>query len=214
MKIINLIHMLSAYGKFLPQILFFEIYYLLKGYKKSTVKILNNDRFADNIPCPYFFLHKIKRFFLNSDIKSFIDLGCGGGRSLFFFNKQLRINYFGIEYNASIYTDCKKLFQKHDNVQIVNDDFMSFKFLDFNNDCFFINDPLKKKYDFNKVILKILEKSKKNVKKIYFILINVDKNKREIFSKYKLIDSFQTKSRGYYIYSNEKINESSAYKKS
>ncbi len=55
MKIINLIHMLSAYGKFLPQILFFEIYYLLKGYKKSTVKILNNDRFTDNIPCPYFF---------------------------------------------------------------------------------------------------------------------------------------------------------------
>ncbi len=214
MKIINLIHMLSAYGKFLPQILFFEIYYLLKGYKKSTVKILNNDRFADNIPCPYFFLHKIKRFFLNSDIKSFIDLGCGGGRSLCFFNKQLRINYFGIEYNASIYEDCKKLFQKHDNIQIFNDDFMSFKFLDFNNDCFFINDPLKKKYDFNKLILKILEKSKKNVKKIYFILINVDKNKREIFSNYKLIDSFQTKSRGYYIYSNEKINESSAYKKS
>ena len=68
---------------------------------------------------------------------------------------------------------------------------MSFKFLDFNNDCFFINDPLKKKYDFNKLILKILEKSKKNVKKIYFILINVDKNKRETFNEYKLIDSFQ-----------------------
>ena len=76
--------------------------------------------------------------------KSFINLGCGGGRSLCFFNKQLRINYFGIEYNASIYADCKKLFQKHDNIQIFNDDFMSFKFLDFNNDCFFINDPLKK----------------------------------------------------------------------
>ena len=159
-------------------------------------------------------LHKIKKFFLNNDIKSFIDLGCGGGRSLCFFNKQLRINYFGIEYNASIYADCKKLFQKHDNIQIFNDDFMSFKFLDFNNDCFFINDPLKKKYDFNKLILKILEKSKKNVKKIYFILINVDKNKRETFNEYKLIDSFQTNSKGYYIYSNEKINESSVYKKS
>ena len=79
---------------------------------------------------------------------------------------------------------------------------------------FFINDQLEKKYDFNKLILKILEKSKKNVKKIYFILINVDKNKRETFNEYKLIDSFKTNSKGYYIYSNEKINESSAYKKS
>ena len=59
MKIINLIHMLSAYGKFLPQILFFEIYYLLKEYKRNSVKVLNNDRFTDNISCPYFFLHKM-----------------------------------------------------------------------------------------------------------------------------------------------------------
>ena len=78
----------------------------------------------------------------------------------------------------------------------------------------FLSTIHKKKYDFNKLILKIIEKSKKNVKKIYFILINVDKNKRETFNEYKLIDSFQTNSKGYYIYSNEKINESSAYKKS
>ena len=79
---------------------------------------------------------------------------------------------------------------------------------------FFYQRSIKKKYDFNKLILKILEKGKKNVKKIYFILINVDKNKRETFNEYKLIDSFQTNSKGYYIYSNEKINENSANKKS
>ena len=54
----------------------------------------------------------------------------------------------------------------------------------------------------------------KNRKKIYFIVVNVDENKREVFSKYTLIDSFRKNNKGYYIYSNEKINENSANKKS
>ena len=80
MKIKILFNMLLTYGTWLPQILFFEIYYLLKGYKINSAKLLNNDRFTDNIPSPYFFLHKVKTFFLNTDIKSFVDLGCGDGR--------------------------------------------------------------------------------------------------------------------------------------
>ena len=214
MKIKSLFNILSSYGNWLPQILFFEIYYLLKGYKRNSVKILNNDRFTDNIPCPYFFLHKLKKFFVNADIKSFVDLGCGDGRSIFFFNKKLKINFYGIEYDSSIYGNCKKLFNKYDNIQINHGDIMSFKFLEFNNDCFFIGDPLKKKYDFDKLIQKILEKYMKNRKKIYFIVVNVDENKREVFNEYKLIDSFQKNNKGYYIYSNEKINENSANKKS
>ena len=51
-------------------------------------------------------------------------------------------------------------------------------------------------------------------KKIYFIVVNVDENKREVFNKYKLIDSLRKNNKGYYIYSNEKINENSANKKS
>ena len=54
----------------------------------------------------------------------------------------------------------------------------------------------------------------KNRKKIYFIVVNVDENKREVFNNYKLIDSLQKNNKGYYIYSNEKINENSANKKS
>ena len=84
---------------------------------------------------------------------------------------------------------------------------MSFKFLEFNSDCFFIGDPLKKKNDFDNLVKKILQKNKENKKKIYFIIVNVEKNKREAFLNYKLIDSFQKNNRGYYIYSNEKINE-------
>ena len=113
MKIKSLFNILSSYGYWLPQILFFEIYYLLKGYKRNSVKVLNNDRFTDNIPCPYFFLHKLKKFFLNTDIKSFVDLGCGDGRLIFFFNKQLKINSYGIEYDPTVYGNCRKLFNKY-----------------------------------------------------------------------------------------------------
>ena len=211
MKFLYLFYILLAYKRFLIQVLFFEVYYLLIGYKQSSIKILNNDKFTDYIPCPYFFLYKIKKFLLTTDIKSLIDLGCGAGSSLYYFNKQLKINYYGVEYQISIYDGCKKLFQKYDNIKIFNDDFMSFKFIDFNNDCFFINDPLKKIDDFNKLILNIFNANKQLSKVVYFILINVDENKRKIFDGYRLIDSLQTSTRGYYIYSNEKINENSKY---
>ena len=208
MKIKIVFNMLMSYGSWLPQLLFFEIYYLLKGYKRNSAKHLNNDRFTDNIPCPYFFLHKLKFFFLNTEIKSFVDLGCGDGRSIFFFNKQLKINFYGIEYDPFVYANCKKLFDNHENIQIVNGDIMSFKFLEYNNDCFFIGDPLKKKSDFDMLIKKIIENNIKN--KIYFILVNIDENKREVFGKYKLLDSFRRNNKGYYIYSNEIINENTA----
>ena len=206
--------MFLSYGSWFPQLLFFEIYYLLKGYKRNSAKLLNNDRFTDNIPCPYFFLHKLKFFILNADIKSFIDLGCGDGRSIFFFNKQLKINFYGIEYDSFVYANCKKLFDKYDNIQIIHGDIMSFKFLEYNNDCFFIGDPLKKKNDFDILIKKILEKSIKNGKKIYFIVVNIDESKREVFNKYKLLDSFRRNNKGYYIYSNEIINENTTNQKS
>ena len=159
MKIKRLFNILSSYGYWLPQILFFEIYYLLKGYKRNSVKVLNNDRFTDNIPCPYFFLHKLKKFFLNTDIKSFVDLGCGDGRSIFFFNKQLKINFNGIENDPYVYGNCKKLFNKYDNIKINHDDIMSFKFLEYNNDCFFIGDPLKK----NMILINLFKKFLKRI---------------------------------------------------
>lgn len=205
MKILNLLFIILSYRKYFLHILFFEFYYLVKGYKQSSVNIINNNNFTDNIPCSYFFLHKIIKFLFNNHIKSLIDLGCGGGRSIYFFNKKLKIKYYGIEYHAPIFDSCKKLFQKYDNVKILNGDILSFNFLDLDNDCFFINDPLRKKDDFDRLISKITEKYEKNKKLIYFILININENKRKIFNKYKLIDSIQIKSKGYYIYSNEKI---------
>ena len=80
---------------------------------------------------------------------------------------------------------------------------MSYDFLNYNADCFFINDPLKHKEDFDNLIINTINANNKKI--IYFILINVDETKREIFNKYKLIESYKYKTKGYYIYSNEKI---------
>ena len=181
-----------------------------KGYRwKDGVHIM-----FPNIVCPRHVQLKIRESIFKKVSQPFVDLGCGDGRSIFFFNKQLKINFNGIEYDPYVYGNCKKLFNKYDNIEINHGDIMSFKFLEYNNDCFFIGNPLKKKYDFDKLIQKILEKNMKNRKKIYFIVVNVDENKREVFNKYKLIDSLRKNNKGYYIYSNEKINENSANKKS
>lgn len=205
MKILNLLKIVLSYQKYSLQVLFFEIFYFLKGYKHTSINIFNHTNFTDNIPCAYFFLHKIRKFLFKNDIKSFIDLGCGGGRPIHFFNKKLKIKYYGIEYHSSVYNRCKKFFLKNENVEIFNNDFMSLNFLNFNCDCFFINDPLRKKDDFESLILSILDKNKNNTKIIYFILINIDNNKRNVFNNYKLIEFIQTNTKSYYIYSNEKI---------
>ena len=203
MKFSIMFRILPNYGNFILHVLFFEIIYFFLGFKQSSINILNNEKQSDNIPCPYFFLYKIKKFFLNEKINSLIDLGCGGGRALYFFKKYKKINYYGIENNNNIYNGCKKLFEKDKNITIYNEDIMSLKFLNYNNDCFFINDPLKKKEDFDKLISNIFKKNE-NDRKIYFILVNLDENKRQIFNSCKLIEFFQIKTKGYYIYSNEK----------
>ena len=168
MKILKFFNILISYKKCFFQIIFFEIYYLLKGYKQSSVKILNHDQFTDNIPCPYFFLYKINKFLSKNQIKTFVDLGCGGGRAIYFFNKLLKINFYGLENNKITYEGCKKLFKNNNNVEIINDNFLNFQFLNFKADCFFINDPLKKKDDFdnhyrNTIIDNSLEKIQYNV---------------------------------------------------
>ena len=181
----------------------FEIFYLLNNYKQSSITIINHQKFTDNIPTLYYFLHNILNFLKKNNIKSLADLGCGGGRSIYFFNKKLKINYYGIEYQKDIYEGCKKLFSSLSNVKIYNDNIMSYDFLNYNADCFFINDPLKHKEDFDNLIINTINANNKKI--IYFILINVDETKREIFNKYKLIESYKYKTKGYYIYSNEKI---------
>ena len=207
MQFARLYEVNKNYKTISPQIIFFEILYLMKGYGLSAINISNNNKYSDNIPCPYFFLYKIKNFLIKNDIGSLIDLGCGSGRVIKFFNKYLKIKYYGLELISPIYSSCKKTFQKYDNIEIFNEEIMNLKFINIDNDCFFIKDPLKKEEDFKQLIRSIIESKKKYEKKIYFILINITEDKRSIFNDYELIESLQTNLKGYYIYSNHKKNE-------
>ena len=67
---------------------------------------------SNNIPCPYYFLYKIKKTLKNNNFYRFLDLGCGFGRVINFFNKNFyNRNFIGIEYFSDQYEYCKKSFQ-------------------------------------------------------------------------------------------------------
>ena len=53
------------------KILFFEVFYILKGYKGNNYSFSKKEKIADNIPCPYLFLNEISI----SSPKKFLEIG-------------------------------------------------------------------------------------------------------------------------------------------
>ena len=215
----NIIGFIKAYRLLFIKVLFFELFYISIGFKGNSFNSRNDKKKIDDIPCPYFFLQKIYRFIKEKNIKSLIDLGCGSGRPIFFFNKKYKINYTGIEYFEKTFSKCNHLFINDKNVKIFNDDFMNLDFLKFHNECYFISNPLKDTNEFNLLINKIINKYLNSKKIIYFILVNFSDEKLNIFNEFQMLESFKInkgghdyidgkpsyRTRGYSIYSNKKI---------
>ena len=207
----SLLRILKSYRFSLIKIIFFELIYLIKGFKGNRFTFSKNE-LADNIPCPYYFLYKIKKFLADKNIKSFIDLGSGNGRVIYFFNNYFKIKYYGIECFDKPYNFSKNLFEKNENIHIKNENFTNLNFLNEEHDCFFLNEPLKNKKDFQFIVNSILKKYNNSDKKYYIVLINMTNEDLKIFSNLNLLDSeiIYTKqekipwrhNRGYYIYSN------------
>ena len=108
MIIKNLFRIISSYKLHLIQIILFEILYLVKGYKGIRIDFMSND-----IPCPYYFLFKMKKNLKKINFYTFLDLGCGSGRVIDFFNKNYsNKNFVGVEYFSTQYEYCKKIFKK------------------------------------------------------------------------------------------------------
>ena len=97
MNIINIITIVKKYKFSILKIVFYEIFFILKGFKGNKVDFVGSNDFSENVPCPYYFLVKIKKFLSNTNIKSFLDLGCGSGRVIYFFN-----NFFKIKSNKFV----------------------------------------------------------------------------------------------------------------
>ena len=61
MIIKNIIRILISYRFSLIKIIFFEIIYIVKGYKGNKLSFSKNNIMTDNIPCPYYFLYRIDK---------------------------------------------------------------------------------------------------------------------------------------------------------
>jgi len=175
MVVKNLLRIISDYRFSLITVIFFELLYLIKGYKGNKFYFSSNDWMSDNIPCPYYFLFKIKKNLKNNDFSKFLDLGCGSGRVIDFFNKNfLDKNIIGIEYFTEQYTYCKKIFKEKKNIKIIQADFTKSNFLQYDADCYFFNNPFKKDPEFTEFIERTINYSLK--KKVLFIFVNYNKH--------------------------------------
>ena len=209
----NLFRIISDYKFSLITIVFFELLYLIKGYKGNRFDFMSN-----NIPCPYYFLYKIKKTLKNNNFYRFLDLGCGSGRVINFFNKNFyNKNFIGIEYFSDQYEYCKKNFQNQNNIKIIQADFTRSDFFQYDADCYFLNNPfvsntqyfaskpniksilLKKNSELIEFIEKIINFSLK--KNILFIFVNYNKKIIEKLKNIRCIESYYINdTKGYSIY--------------
>ncbi len=169
----------------IPILLSEAIFYLKHNNTVNKFKYLNDDFLSDSIPCPYYFLKRIKSFAIKKDLNNFCDLGSGYGKVLYFFGSLNNYKIDGVEFDKEIYLNSTVL--NNNNIEIFNANILE---LDFNNtkyDMFIMNDPLKKKEDLLQLILKI----KKFCKKSYLVFVNLDEKKIKIINhNLTLIDSF------------------------
>ena len=169
----------------IPILLSEAIFYLKHNNTVNKFKYLNDEFLSDSIPCPYYFLKKIKSFAIKKNLNNFCDLGSGYGKVLYFFGSLNNYKIDGLEFDKEIYLNSTIL--NNSNIKIFNANILELDFDNTKYDMFIMNDPLKKKEDLLKLILKI----KKFCKKSYLVFINLDEKKIEIINhNLKLIDSF------------------------
>ena len=160
------------------------LFQLIYNKEFNKFKYLNSKFQSDAIPCSYFFLKKINKFISKKNINHFCDLGSGYGKILYFFGVLNRHKIDGVELDKEIYSDSINL--KNDNIKIYNEDILKFDLTNTRYDLFILNDPLKKKSDLYKLILKI----KESYNQVYVIFINLDQDKLKcVFENLIIVES-------------------------
>ncbi len=195
-KIIDLIY---SYKFSIIYILFYEFIFVLLGYKGNSFDVRKHSKATDTIPCSYFFLVKIYNVIKNQNINSFIDLGCGNGRVIYFLNNKLKINYTGVELFKNSYDYCSKIFNDSPNISIINKNFFDLDYKKLQYDCYFLNDPLHNLEDHNKLINTIISSFEPS-KKAIFITVNLTKGKENIFKSMEFLYGLKIYSRSINIY--------------
>ena len=202
----NILRIMKSYRFSLVKIILFEIIYLFSGYKGNRFNFTKNNIMTNNIPCPYYFLYRINRVLKKKNFNTFLDLGCGSGRAIDFFNKNsFNKKFIGIEYFFNQFSYCKKILKKHKNINIINADFIKTDFFHHDADCYFFNHPVADDLLFVDIIKKIIdfEKRKKN---LLLIFVNCKEDTLYPFKNTQCIASYYVGDRkGYSVYC---LNES------
>ena len=197
----NFLEILSNYKFNLIKIIFYEFLYILRGYNGNKFISSKNDRMTHNFPCPYFFLIKIEKALKQENFNIFMDLGCGSGRVINFFNKKfLNKKYIGVEYFTEYSNYCKNVFKKNNNIEIIQSDFTKINLEHFKVDCFFFNSPMSNERESLNFLKKVKSSIKPN-KHIILIFINYNTKLLEFLSGDKCLDSYyMNQTKGYSIY--------------
>ena len=174
----SLYHIFLNYKFYSFIILLKEFFFIIKfGANFNKFKYLNSNYFSDSIPCPYFFLDKIRKYILDNNILSICDLGSGYGKVLFYFGKIYRHKIEGVEFIKEIYNESKVLIDN--NISVTNNDIKNINFLKKKHNLYILNDPLKKTKDLQ-IIIKKLKGLKKN---IHIIFINMSLEKYRVINR-------------------------------
>ena len=64
MNIINIIKIIKKYKFSILKILFYEVVFILRGFKGNKAGFVSSNDFSKNVPCPYYFLVEIKNIIL------------------------------------------------------------------------------------------------------------------------------------------------------
>ena len=111
-------------------------------------------------------------------------MGSGYGKIIYYLGILNNFKIDGVELEKEIYLESTSL--KSDNIKIFNEDILKFECSNSKYNLFIMNDPLKKKKDLQRLILKI----KKNYKKTYLIFINLNPKKLSlVLENLRILDS-------------------------
>ena len=190
------LNFVRSYHNIFLKVLFFEIFYSIR-FKEiiPKIKVQNDSKRTDTVPCIYYFLYEISKFIKKNKIRSIVDVGSGFGRVVNFISTQNRIKSYGIEFDKEVYETANRFKKKR--VYLYCSDVLKFDLKTLNSKCFILNDPFKK----TKYRDQFLSKVKKIFpgKKKYIIAINNQKGKFP--NSFKMITSIvASKSRSLKIY--------------